>query len=836
MFSVRRTKREFHSLKRLLTASPKGFEFFDRKASKNSSSTTEGQNQASHKGSIDDHKQNSENERNGRDKELKKSRKDSKMSENAKENEDIEDKKREEEEAAHGREMPTSFRGFENYLKARTHSHEKEDIGKDTKKRAVEEKHEKERREEKEKEEKEQEPTSKESRDEKEEEAKGKRTVIFIQPIHIFTAFLALFGLFFVYSIINADRVENWETFVSDVKTNNIAKIIVTKTDVIVQLKNSTVQGLTKYRLHMGGEIFEQKYADLRDELGLSDDFVDQNTPIYYSSENVITADTILKSLVRITLTGLLIYFFFRTIASVGGAASNLFTKETRVAENVSKVKFADVAGMEEAKQEIMEFVDFLKKPEKFNRIGAKIPKGALLVGPPGTGKTLLAKAVAGEAGVPFFSLSGSEFVEMVVGVGPARVRKLFKDARENAPSIIFIDEIDAVGRQRGTGKFLGRNDERENTLNQLLVEMDGFVPSTGVVVLAATNRPEVLDKALLRPGRFDRQTEIPLPTIDGREEIFRVHTKKIKLERPIDEYAPRLAALTPGFSGADIANVCNEAALIASREKAAAVTLKHFEAAIDKVIGGLEKKNKILSKEERNIVAHHEAGHAVAGWFLKHSEPLLKVSIVPRGSGALGYAQYLPKERFITTFDQINDRMCLALGGRAAEKIIFGHLSTGAQDDLRKVTQMAYSIITDYGMDPEIGHVSFPRNDNVLSVEKPFSERTARLIDERVRTMVSVAYERVEKLLLEHKEGLLKIADILLRKEKIDAGDMVAMLGPRPFDQDKSFYAYLNSASEISEEEKKAETSSGTSEPTHKKKSYEGEEGREYVDKTEKE
>ena len=389
-----------------------------------------------------------------------------------------------------------------------------------------------------------------------------------------------------------------------------------------------------------------------------------------------------------------------------------------------------------------------------------------------------MAKAVAGEAKVPFFSMAGSEFVEMIVGVGAQRVRKLFEDATKEAPSIIFIDEIDAVGRQRTSGKAVGRNDERENTLNQLLVEMDGFSSNSRVVVIAATNRQDVLDKALLRPGRFDRKIELQLPDIKGREDIFRVYLKPLKLEKGIDEYAHILASLTPGFSGADISNICNEAALIASRTDAESINIKHFEEATEKVIAGLEKKTKVLLPDEKNIVAHHEAGHAVAGWFLKYAHPLLKVSIVPRGSGALGYAQYLPTEKYITTEDEILDNICLTLGGRAAEKLIFNHLSTGASDDLRKVTNMAYSMITEYGMDKIIGNFSYGQSEGI---EKPYSDTTAEIIDEQAKKIVDKATERVESLLEKHKEGLLKVAQLLLEKEKIDAEDMQRILGDRP-------------------------------------------------------
>jgi AFG3 family protein len=623
---------------------------------------------------------------------------------------------------------------------------------------------------------------------------------------------LTIIGSFAFLLVSLYDRIVNkptlsWDQFVQDVKNRNIQKLFVSTDHVTIALKEPVVNGkqkVRKYRLQVGGTVFERKLADLADELHITPD-LETEFPIYYRNTKtpeeqfVNTLSTFLGIAAPILLIGYVLKKNFSAMSGAGGM--RLFESNIKPAQNVQNIKFKDVAGLDEAKLEITEFVEFLKNPTKFTNLGAKIPKGALLVGPPGTGKTLLAKAVAGESGVPFFSLSGSEFVEMVVGVGPARVRKLFSEAKKNAPSIVFIDEIDAVGRQRGTGKFLGRNDERENTLNQLLVEMDGFETSTGVIVLAATNRVDVLDKALLRPGRFDRRVEIGLPDIKGREDVLRVHMAKIKLSKSINEYAPRVAALTPGFSGADLANVCNEAALIASRSGADSVSLKDFEDAIDKVIGGLEKKNKVLSPEEKNIVAHHEAGHAVVGWFLEHADPLLKVSIVPRGSGALGYAQYLPKERYLTTREQILDTMCMALGGRAAETIMFNHLSTGAQNDLQKVTQMAYSIIAEYGMSSTIGHLSFPRNDNVINVEKPFSENTAKKIDQEVRDLVTTAYKRTETLLREKKELLMSVAKLLLEKEKVDAEDLVQILGIRPFRNHEHFNSYLSSKAEYNKE-----------------------------------
>lgn len=474
-------------------------------------------------------------------------------------------------------------------------------------------------------------------------------------------------------------------------------------------------------------------------------------------------------------------------VFSIGKTNARVITTEMK-----TKTSFSDVAGMDEAKLEIMEFVSFLKNPEKYKRLGAKIPKGALLVGPPGTGKTLIARATAGEAGVPFFSISGSDFIEMFVGVGPSRVRDLFSQARENAPCIIFIDEIDAVGRARSRGAF--HNDERENTLNQLLVEMDGFTTTTGVVVLAGTNRADVLDKALLRPGRFDRQIYIDKPDIKGRRDIFRVHLKNVKMSEDIEEIAKKLATLTPGFAGADIANVCNEGALIAARHGKKTVDFVDFEAAIDRVIAGLEKKNRVLSPEEKKIVAYHEAGHATVGWFMEHTDPLLKVSIIPHGSAALGYAQYQPRDQYLYTREQLMDRMCMTLGGRIAEKIIFEKISTGAQDDLEKVTKLAYSQVTQFGMNERIGLLSFPNpKQDQITVNKPYSQATAKIIDEEVRKLVNNAFERTEELLRSKKEGLEAVARVLMEKEVLSRDDLAVVLGKRPFEEHTTFEQLTN-------------------------------------------
>jgi len=461
-------------------------------------------------------------------------------------------------------------------------------------------------------------------------------------------------------------------------------------------------------------------------------------------------------------------------IFNIGKSKATLFEKNSKV-----DITFADVAGLDEAKEEIMEIVDFLKNPKKYTSLGGKIPKGVLLIGPPGTGKTLLAKAVAGEAGVPFFSISGSDFVEMFVGVGASRVRDLFKQAREKAPCIVFIDEIDAIGRARGKSNFQGGNDERENTLNQLLVEMDGFSTDKGVILMAATNRADVLDTALMRPGRFDRQIGIDRPDLNGRIQIFNVHLRGIKTNPDVKSVT--LAEMTPGFAGADIANVCNEAALIAARRDKTSVDLDDFNYALDRVIGGLEKKNSLITPEEKKIISYHEAGHAVCGWFLEHAMPLVKVTIVPRGIGTLGYAQYLPKEEYITRTEQLLDRICMTFGGRAAEQIVFGKISTGAQSDLDQVTKLAYSMVTVYGMNRNVGNVSF-YNMGKDSFQKPFSEQTSSMIDEEVRILLDQQYQRSVALLTEKREELEVLAHRLLEKEVMHKSDVEALIGPRPW------------------------------------------------------
>ncbi|KAJ7523659.1 hypothetical protein O6H91_18G057500 [Diphasiastrum complanatum] len=547
-----------------------------------------------------------------------------------------------------------------------------------------------------------------------------------------------------------------------------------------------------RYYFNIGSvESFERKLEEAQSALGV--DHHDQ-IPVTYVSE-LSWQQELLRLAPTLLLIGGYIFFARRMQGGfgVGGGTGGLGgrgifnvgkAQVTKLNKNAKdKVMFKDVAGCDEAKQEIMEFVHFLKNPKKYQDLGAKIPKGALLVGPPGTGKTLLAKATAGEADVPFLSISGSDFMEMFVGVGPSRVRDLFAQARQAAPSIVFIDEIDAIGRARGRGGFAGGgNDERESTLNQLLVEMDGFGTTAGVVVLAGTNRPDILDKALLRPGRFDRQVSIDKPDIKGREQIFRIYLQKLKLDHAVTYYSQRMAALTPGFAGADIANVCNEAALMAARNDKTEITMEHFESAVDRIIGGLEKKNRVISKEERRTVAYHEAGHAVAGWFLEHAEPLLKVTIVPRGTAALGFAQYVPNENLLMTKEQLFDVTCMSLGGRASEQVLIGKISTGAQNDLEKVTKLTYAQVGVYGFSEKVGLLSFPQRDDGLEMTKPYSNETGALIDREVRELVDKAYKYTISLIEKHRDGVEKIAQQLLAKEVLHQEDLINILGERPF------------------------------------------------------
>lgn len=570
-------------------------------------------------------------------------------------------------------------------------------------------------------------------------------------------------------------------------------------------------------------EFFEDEMKKVQDKLGIPPD---ERLPIAYE-ERGLWFNYILPILPTVLLIGGLWYITMRRAGQMGGAGggggpggifkigkskAKLFNQDTDV-----KVKFKDVAGCEELKEEIMEFVKFLQDPSKYERLGARIPRGAILSGPPGTGKTLLAKATAGEASVPFLSVSGSEFVEMFVGVGALRVRDLFKTAREMAPAIIFVDEIDGIGKERGNGK-MGGNDERENTLNQLLVEMDGFTTSDHVVVLAGTNRPDILDKALLRPGRFDRHISIDAPDVEGRKAIFMVHLGKLKLkcdedikasqkdvdfskyqelkDKAIENLAGRLSALTPGFAGADIANCCNEGALIAAREDAHSVDVHHFELAIERVVAGLEKKSRVLRPEEKKTVAYHEAGHAICGWFLKYADPLVKVSIIPRGQGALGYAQYLPKDQYLVSKEQYLHRMIMTLGGRVSEELHFDTVTSGASDDFKKNTQLAQQMVLKLGMSDKLGFITYSGDDlsqGGFKIHNNYSEETARIIDAEIKGLIDEAYEACHKLLTEKIELVDIVAEELFKKEVLTREDMIRLVGPRPFpERNDAFDKYI--------------------------------------------
>ncbi|MBO4874497.1 MAG: ATP-dependent zinc metalloprotease FtsH [Bacteroidales bacterium] len=541
-------------------------------------------------------------------------------------------------------------------------------------------------------------------------------------------------------------------------------------------------------------ESFENKLAEAQKDLPK-----DQRVVVEYKTEHDYLG-SIISWIFPIVLIIFLWWLVFNRMSggsggggqifSIGKSRAQVFDKERKV-----KVNFKDVAGLEEAKVEVMEIVDFLKNPEKYTKLGGKIPKGALLVGPPGTGKTLLAKAVAGEADVPFFSLSGSDFVEMFVGVGASRVRDLFRQAKSKAPCIIFIDEIDAIGRARGKSNSFSGNDERENTLNQLLTEMDGFDTNSGVIILAATNRAEILDSALMRAGRFDRQIHLELPDVKEREEIFQVHTKNLKMASSVK--IDFLAKQTPGFSGADIANVCNEAALIAARNDKKEIDKQDFLDAVDRIIGGLEKKNKIISETEKRTIAYHEAGHATVSWLLEYANPLLKVTIIPRGK-ALGAAWYLPEERSITTKEQLLDEMCATLGGRASEEINFGKVSTGALNDLERVTKQAIAMVSFYGMSSDIGNLSYYNSTDDYGFTKPYSDKTAEKIDADVKAMVEEQYERAKEVLRNNMEGLTQLAETLLEKEVIFSDDLERIFGKR-----KGENKALDAINEAKEQEK---------------------------------
>ncbi|WP_430467573.1 ATP-dependent zinc metalloprotease FtsH [Winogradskyella ouciana] len=540
------------------------------------------------------------------------------------------------------------------------------------------------------------------------------------------------------------------------------------------------------YKFEFGDlQNFEKDIREIKEQNNL-------DTEVKYETEQNVWGDFLLTLLPFILIIGVWIFIMRRMSSGGGGGAGgqifNIGKSKAKLFDEKSdtKTSFKDVAGLEGAKEEVQEIVDFLKFPEKYTALGGKIPKGALLVGPPGTGKTLLAKAVAGEAKVPFFSLSGSDFVEMFVGVGASRVRDLFKQAKEKSPSIIFIDEIDAIGRARGKNNFSGSNDERENTLNQLLTEMDGFGTNTNVIVLAATNRADVLDSALMRAGRFDRQIYVDLPDVRERKEIFEVHLRPLKKEETLD--IDFLAKQTPGFSGADIANVCNEAALIAARKGKKAVNKQDFLDAVDRIIGGLEKKNKIITPDEKRAVAFHEAGHATVSWMLEHAAPLVKVTIVPRGR-SLGAAWYLPEERLIVRPEQMLDEMCAALGGRAAEKVIFDKISTGALSDLEKVTKQARAMVTIYGLSDKVGNLTYydSSGQSEYGFTKPYSEQTAELIDKEISDIIEEQYERAIKLLEANKDKLTELAEVLLDKEVIFKDNLEKIFGKRAFDKEET-------------------------------------------------
>ncbi|KAJ2891600.1 AAA ATPase afg3, partial [Coemansia aciculifera] len=628
----------------------------------------------------------------------------------------------------------------------------------------------------------------------------------------------AIYGLvgYEMYSLMQPEKNQvTWQEFQRVYLDRGLVErlVVVNRNRVRAILRKGPADGKGEQSLifSIGSvESFEKQLLDAQDQLGIPPS---QRIPVEYRDE-VSVFSTLLHFAPTLLLIGAFVWMSRKAPGAGGGAGgtggifgigksrARMYNKETDV-----KIAFKDVAGCDEAKEEIMEFVKFLKEPEVYERLGAKIPKGAILSGPPGTGKTLLAKATAGEAGVPFLSVSGSEFVEMFVGVGSARIRDLFQTAKKNAPCIIFIDEIDAIGKARGRAGAMGGNDERESTLNQLLVEMDGFGSSEHIVMLAGTNRPDVLDPALTRPGRFDRHISIDRPDIKGRAAIFRVHLGPILTSEDKSKLANKMAAMTPGFSGADIANVCNEAALIGARAGSSQVMLTHFEQAIERVIAGLEKKSRVLSPEEKKTVAYHEAGHAVSGWFLKHADPLLKVSIIPRGQGALGYAQYLPRDQYLFSTDQLRDRMCMTLGGRASEELFFGVITTGASDDLQKVTRMAYAQVVQYGMNKRVGQLNFTDQQQAeQQFHKPYSEATAEIIDEEVRKMITDAYAATLALLTEKRAAVEKVAQLLLKKEVLGREDMLELLGPRPFKEKVQYEEFVLDSSSSSSPSQPAE------------------------------
>lgn len=611
---------------------------------------------------------------------------------------------------------------------------------------------------------------------------------------NIYYIYLLIFLVFLFlqfYSFTPKPQEINLNTLRNLIKENVVSKLVIVNKEYVEiyikpelldsKFKNLKEKGYKKSKPHfyyviISPEFFSQEMNKILEEIPNNEIKIINESRKDYLSD-------ILSWLIPIAILFLLWILVMKKMAAggsqlfnVGKARARLFDKETKI-----KVNFNDVAGLEEAKLELQEIVDFLRNPDKYTKLGGKIPKGALLIGPPGTGKTLLAKAVAGEADVPFLSISGSEFVELFVGVGASRVRDLFQQAKEKAPCIVFIDEIDAVGRARGKAPSFGANDERENTLNQLLTEMDGFDSSSRVIIIAATNRPDILDKALVRSGRFDRQIHIELPDVREREEIFKVHLRNVKYDKNID--LSFLAKQTPGFSGADIANVCNEAALIAARKNKNQVEKEDFLDAIDRIVAGLERKNKVITEKEKRIIAFHEAGHATVSWFLKYANPLLKVTIIPRGK-TLGAAWFLPEERQISSKQQILDEICVGLAGRASELIFFKKISTGAFNDLEKVTKQAYALVAYFGMSEKLANISYYDSSNQyeLYLGKPFSEKTAEIIDREVKKIVDKQFLRAKKILLKHKEGVKKLAHLLLEKEVIYSEDIEQIFGKRPF------------------------------------------------------
>ncbi|SFS73633.1 ATP-dependent zinc metalloprotease FtsH [Lutibacter maritimus] len=625
-----------------------------------------------------------------------------------------------------------------------------------------------------------------------------------------------IFALIIGYQLFSSDSMSSknlsqneFETILED---NDIEKIVIVNKDIANIFIKKDALDKEKHKKNVSSiyasnsPMYYYNFGDLKnfeDQLKLTK----QENSLDFdlkNEEQTNFLEQIFMYLPFIFLIGLWIYFMRRMSGGGSGGGGQIFSigkSKAKLFDENQKVKtsFKDVAGLEGAKEEVQEIVDFLKSPDKYTSLGGKIPKGALLVGPPGTGKTLLAKAVAGEAGVPFFSLSGSDFVEMFVGVGASRVRDLFKQAQQKSPSIIFIDEIDAIGRARGKNNMTGGNDERENTLNQLLTEMDGFGTDTNVIVIAATNRADVLDKALMRAGRFDRQIYVDLPDLKERAEIFKVHLKPIKLDKDADiEF---LSQQTPGFSGADIANLCNEAALIAARKGKKAVHHQDFLDAVDRIVGGLEKKNKIISPREKKTIAFHEAGHATASWMLEHAAPLVKVTIVPRGQ-SLGAAWYLPEERQIVLAEQMLDEMCATLAGRAAEKLMFDKISTGALNDLEKITRQARAMVTVYGLNDKIGNITYydSSGQSEYSFTKPYSEETAQVIDKEISELIEVQYQRAIKILSDNKDKLITLAELLLEKEVIFKNDLEVIFGKRPFEKEV-FHSEDSSKTENSSE-----------------------------------